>query len=219
MQDRHYIDDSHSNVHLPHVVCTQHETTKSCKYHRIKCAGCLLDIMKRRPDEASHTKNLKEIKLNEDKLHPGQLVHSNQYESSVGVRSARSFGKEKELEKFKGGTIFCDSMSTYIYINHQTSLQAGDTLTGKHDFEDFAHSIGVTIESYRGDNHIFNSKAYKQDCADLNQTIDFCGVGAHHQNGVAERAIQAVTNRAGTLLIDAAIHWPDEVDETCGRFQ
>ena len=212
MRDRHYVDDSGSNAQLPPVIRTQYEATKSCKHHRIKCAGCLLATMKRRPDEASHTKNRTEMKLKENKLYPGQLVHSDQYESSVGGRAAQTYGKEKEIDKYKGGTIFCDSMSTYIHINHQTTLQAGDTLTGKHEFEDFAHSIGVTIESYRGDNHIFNSKAYKQDCADLNQSIDFCGVGAHHQNGVAERAIQTVTNWARTLLIDAAIHWPDEVD-------
>ena len=41
--------------------------------------------------------------------------------------------------------------------------------------------------------------------------MTYCGTGAHHQNE-AERAIQTVTRWARTLIIDAAIHWPDEVD-------
>jgi len=31
--------------------------------------------------------------------------------------------------------------------------------------------------------------------------IDFSGTGAHHQNGVAERAIQTVANQARVLII------------------
>ena len=41
--------------------------------------------------------------------------------------------------------------------------------------------------------------------------MTYCGTGSHHQNGT-ERAIQTVTRWAHTLTIDAAIHWPDEVD-------
>ena len=41
--------------------------------------------------------------------------------------------------------------------------------------------------------------------------MTFCGTGAHHQNA-AERAIQTVVRWARVLIIDAAIHWPDEVD-------
>ena len=66
MRDRHYEDHSGSTVLLPPVIKTKHDSTKSCKFHRIKCAGCLLATMKRRPDEASHTTNLKEMALKED---------------------------------------------------------------------------------------------------------------------------------------------------------
>ena len=70
----------------------------------------------------------------------------------------------------------------------------------------------MKIEGYRADNGIFNSKKCIQDCEGQNQTLDFYGVEAHHQNGVAQRLIQTVTNMDRTLLIDAAIHWPDKVD-------
>ena len=34
-------------------------------------------------------------------------------------------------------------------------------------------------------------------------------MGAHHQNGVAERAIQTVSSWAHTMLLHATIHWPE----------
>ena len=44
------------------------------------------------------------------------------------------------------------------------------------------------------------------------QTIDFSGVGAHHQNGIAERAIGTVTYWARTLLLHYCLHWPEEAN-------
>jgi hypothetical protein len=45
----------------------------------------------------------------------------------------------------------------------------------------------------------------------MDQEIDFSGVRAQHQNGVAERAIHTVTKWARTMLLHAMLHWPDEV--------
>jgi hypothetical protein len=45
----------------------------------------------------------------------------------------------------------------------------------------------------------------------MEQEIDFSGVGAHHQNGVAERGIRTVTEWSRTMLLHAMLHWPDEV--------
>jgi hypothetical protein len=40
----------------------------------------------------------------------------------------------------------------------------------------------------------------------------YSGTGAHHQNGVAERAIQTVTSWARAMLLHAVLHWPDQAD-------
>jgi len=45
-----------------------------------------------------------------------------------------------------------------------------------------------------------------------NQKINFSGVGAHHQNGVAERAIKTITQLAWATLLHATIMWPDQVN-------
>lgn len=47
-----------------------------------------------------------------------------------------------------------------------------------------------------------------------NQQIHYCGVNAHHKNGVAERAIQTVSELARSLLLHASVHWPGGVDGT-----
>merc|ERR1712127_939813 len=58
---------------------------------------------------------------------------------------------------------------------------------------------------------IFKSKAFQNDVDKLNQQLDFCGVDAHHQNGVAERAIRTIIESARTMLLHAMTKWPSKV--------
>ena len=44
------------------------------------------------------------------------------------------------------------------------------------------------------------------------QTISFSGVGAHHQNGIAEKRIRDLQRRATTLLLHAQRRWPDAIN-------
>jgi hypothetical protein len=44
------------------------------------------------------------------------------------------------------------------------------------------------------------------------QFITFSGTGAHHQNGVAERAIQTVTCWARAMLLHLILMWPDKAN-------
>jgi Reverse transcriptase (RNA-dependent DNA polymerase) len=44
------------------------------------------------------------------------------------------------------------------------------------------------------------------------QRLTFCGVGAHHQNGRAEKRIRDIQDLARTSLIHANLRWPDAVD-------
>ena len=52
----------------------------------------------------------------------------------------------------------------------------------------------------------------RDDVARHDQTSDVSGGGAHHQNGVAKRNIQTVTQWARTIMLHASIHWPDAAD-------
>ena len=51
-----------------------------------------------------------------------------------------------------------------------------------------------------------------------NQTITFCGVGAHHRNGIVEQRIPTVTEIARTVLLHAQRNWPECVDTIIWTF-
>jgi hypothetical protein len=86
-------------------------------------------------------------------------------------------------------------------VKHQVSLQAGDTIQAKRLFESMAASCGARIKGYHADNVPIYSNEFKQELTSKKQTITLSGTGAHHQNGVAERAIRTVTSWARTTRI------------------
>ena len=77
---------------------------------------------------------------------------------------------------------------------------------------------GVSVKRYRSDNGVFSSSEFENEIKRENQTITYSGVGAQHQNGVAERSIRTVVERARTMLIHAAIRNPDNFDATLWPF-
>jgi hypothetical protein len=68
---------------------------------------------------------------------------------------------------------------------------------------------------YHSDNtSVFTSESMAEKLKKFAQIIMFAGAGAHHHNGMAERAIGTITNMAHTMMLHAAIHWPDATDAT-----
>jgi Reverse transcriptase (RNA-dependent DNA polymerase) len=155
---------------------------------------------------------LKHQALKTGQLFPGDCVSLDQYESAVRGRLPSGRGKEPFGHKYIGGTIFCDHASGLISCYHQTSLRANETVQSKRAFEREAKLCGVRIQTYHADNGIFKSQEFTSDLLRLDQTITLSAVGAHHQNGVAERAIRTVTERARAMLHHAMLHWPDETE-------
>jgi len=51
-----------------------------------------------------------------------------------------------------------------------------------------------------------------KEIEDQGQSISFIGVGAHHQNGIAEKRIGDLQRRATTLLLQAQRRWPDAIN-------
>ena len=66
-----------------------------------------------------------------------------------------------------------------------------------------AATFGIRVKNFHTDNRIFAEEGFKRDVSDNNQTISYCGVGAHFQNGIAEAAIKQLTEKAITMLIHA----------------
>ena len=97
------------------------------------------------------------------------------------------------LARFWAACVFVDHFTSFIYVHLCRGTSAIETLEAKAAYERLAETYGVTVRAYRGDNGRFAETAFKESCASLNQKLTFCGVGAHHQNGIAERAIKELT--------------------------
>jgi hypothetical protein len=61
----------------------------------------------------------------------------------------------------------------------------------------------VTSKAYHSGNGCFADKGFCDDCTSCHQVITFCGVGGHHQNGIAEQNFKELTLGAQTLLLHA----------------
>ncbi|MGH7974569.1 MAG: hypothetical protein ACREBR_03500, partial [bacterium] len=117
-----------------------------------------------------------------------------------------------------GGTIFCDHASGLIDVRNQVTSGASDTLRSKAMFERMAANHGVLIKSYRGDNGVFSSRDFRGELASQKQGLTLSGVGAHYQNGVAERAIQTVTSHARIMMLHSALRWPSTTEASLWPF-
>jgi hypothetical protein len=184
----------------------------SCE--RPLCTACQLGKQHRRTPGTESRANIpeKDMHLRREHLQPGDMVSMDQYISALPGRLPHTKGKEPKKDKYNGGTIFVDHATGFTFLRNQISLKTGETLRAKKAFEQMAAQSGVTVKGYRADNQPFSSEKFKENISDNNQTLTFSGVGAHHQNGVAERAVKTITTWARTMLLHAVIMWPDQAN-------
>ena len=113
---------------------------------------------------------------------------------------------------YSGGTIFVDHATQYIDLHCQVFLGGSDTIRSKELHELKASEHGIQVKTYHGENGGFKSKIFKDDINKGNQHLTLSGVGAHGQNGVAERAIGTVVNSAWTIMLHQALLWSEHFD-------
>ena len=183
-----------------------------------KCLSCLVGQAKRRPWRSR--KEPKVIRGTAKDFHPltGHLQKSTTASCDHFACSQPGLIPQGKgiltLDNYVGGTVYVDHATSVTYLYLQTSLDAIQTLQGKLAFERFMASHGVLVAAYRADNGIFADHVFRGSILDADQDITYCGVGAHHQNGVAERRIQSISDRARTLLLHAKLRWPEAI-HTC----
>ena len=116
---------------------------------------------------------------------------------------------------YVGGCLFNDHASGYVHIEFQNHLTTHETLMAKENFELMCRDNGVIPQSYLSDNaKCFTAKEFSEKLSIFQQIARFAGVGAHHHNGNAERSIQTIMSIARTMMLHAAIHWPEVADPT-----
>jgi hypothetical protein len=143
--------------------------------------------------------------------HPGEVVSVDQLESSIPGFIGQITGRLTK-QCIEGSTNLVDHASNLSYVYHQTSMTSEETLKSKIAFERFALSHGVHIKHYHADNGRFKDTLFTKSIEEKGQTISYCGVGAHHQNGIAEKRIGDLQRRATTLLLHAQRRWPDAIN-------
>ena len=186
---------------------TKESKAASCEIPQ--CLACELGKAKRTNDHLPPRASDDEMHLWRDNLHPGDCVSVDHFICHNKGRLPTTARKEKAAEKFSRALIVVDHASSYINVAHQIQLRGPETLKFKHTFEAFANDFGLSIKKYRSDKGTFAKRLWSEDCEIKKQKQDFARIGAHHQNGVAERAIQTITGWARTMIIHTALHWPE----------
>jgi hypothetical protein len=109
--------------------------------------------------------------------------------------------------------LFINHASSYVHVEFQAHLNTAESLEAKDKFERMCCDIGAVLQANLSDNGgSFTSAEYSKEVAALEQALRFAGVGAHHQNGNAERAIQTIMSVTQTMRLHAAIDWHDVAD-------
>ena len=185
----------------------------------IVCSSCAYGKAKRRSKltkghqiESQATKPMMQEKLlSKETLIPGQKVSMDHFIVSTPGRLFSSRGRESQDSMYKGGLIFVDHASTYVHVEPVVNFTAGEAVRAKRAFESEMHSMGVTVVNYHSDNGVFTAAEFQDELIKLSQDIKLSGVGAHHQNAVAERMIGVVVSMARTMMLHAKMRWPKAI--------
>jgi Reverse transcriptase (RNA-dependent DNA polymerase)/GAG-pre-integrase domain len=172
------------------------------------CQSCIYGKMTRRPWK---TKKDSDRPTPKTASAPGEIISVDQLESPVAGFIAQLKGKLSK-RRFRAATIFVDHYSSLSFVHLQQSITGKETLQAKWAFESFAEACGVKIQHYHADNGRFAEALWKEDVSRQRQNLTFSGVGAHHQNGRAEKRIRDLQDMARTSLIHANRHWPDAIN-------
>ncbi len=170
------------------------------------CQSCQFGKAHRRPVASPN----KAQPIDSDDLIPGDCVSVDQIISSEPGYVDLYSGKPTTA-KYHAASLYTDHASRFMFIKCHYSTGATEAIEGKRHFEQLASSHGVRIKAYRGDNGITAKREYLQHIEDNQQTITLAGVNNHSQNGIAERNIRTICDRARTMLLYAIQHWPSVV--------
>ena len=170
------------------------------------CPSCVFGKMRRHAWRSKGQANLKTIRK-EHENYAGARVSVDQLVVAQPGLVPRISGRHTNA-RICGATGFYVNTTGYSYSSLHTSLDGDQTLAAKHAFELYANTCGVLIRGYRADNGRFAEESFRDDVRYAKQDINFCAVGAHHQNGIIEQHFQRLSSQARIILLHAKRHYP-----------
>jgi len=176
-----------------------------------QCITCNFGKARRK----SHNTNIGHISA--DHTQPGAGVSSDGMEAATPGRPFTTKGQPSNL-RFRYASFWIDHMSSLVYVTFHPSKAVSELLRSKQEFKEWASRYNVSIKSIRADNGVYAAQAFKDSCMKHQQKLTFCAIGAHWQNGIAERFIGTVTERARTILLHAMHPWPSTITEEMWPF-
>jgi transposase InsO family protein len=178
------------------------------------CAACELACACCRSTSATKQLAVEEKAgiLSANQYQVGDLVSMDQFVSGTPGWLFSGYGREAQHNWFHGRTIFNDAASGAIWVEHQVSLGADETICAKEQFEEWLYELScVEVAQHHSDNGVFTATEFREDCKLKHQIQTFSGVGAKHQNGRAEWSIQTIMSMACTFMIhDVSLHWDEQ---------
>ena len=175
------------------------------------CASCMFGQAHRRPwrHKTSQVSSGGTIR-NPRRVKAGEKVCTDQLVSAQPGMVPQEKGSSTRA-RIWGATIFVDCATDWIKVCLMQDTSGDSTLEAKNAFERDAMARGIKVKGYHADNGRYAEHSFKNDCANKLQNLSFCGVGAHHQNGISEAKIKQLTLAARTMLLHAQRYWPEYI--------
>jgi GAG-pre-integrase domain len=171
------------------------------------CKSCMYGMLTKQPWRTKA--DIKQIAPTV--TYPCEHISVDQLESPVPGLVGQLKGKPT-LARYRFATVFVDSFSRASYVYLQQTSNAAETLEAKKQFESYAKTHNVHIKHYHADNGRFIGTAWQDHAKLMGQSLSYAGVGAHHQNGIAEKRIRDLQDLARSSLIHAIKRWPDAIN-------
>ncbi len=94
--------------------------------------------------------------------------------------------------RYKCATVFVDHYSDLTYIHHHSRLTSE---------KQSARNYGVRIQQCHCDNGRFADNAFINESKISGQSVSYCSVNGHFQNGRAEKRVRDLREAARTMLL------------------
>jgi hypothetical protein len=175
-----------------------------------KCAGCLFSAMTKLPWQGKKTKANHKVFV---ATKPGECILVNQMMSMEVGFYAQLKGKLTK-KRCKCTTVIVGHFTRLRFVHLQLNNKSDKTLAAKFAFKQYVAEHGVKVLYYHCNNGCFHDNAFQQAYHDARQQLTFCGVNAHFQNGIAEQAIQDLSEIACKQLLHVRTRWWEAVHFT-----